>query len=560
MKGRTPAAAPAYVVLTLLSVIMLFPFLWMLLSSFKDATQIYEMRLFPSNPTLDNYVSIFLSRNSRFPQWFLNSAIVGVATTVSVLFFDSLVGYTLAKFRFPGKRIIFLLIISTLMIPTEMLVIPWYALARALRWVNSYWGIMFPGMISAFGVFLMRQFIGTLPDDLIDAARVDGRGELRIFFTVVLPLVAPALAILAIFNFIGNWNAFLWPLIAVAKPAHVHPARRACQLLRRGGEQLAGHHDGRHGLHAAPRHRLPRLPETDRQGHRNDRVEGVVPMSVAFSRVYFEHVLDPGYRNWKRLYYGDLLAVHKAHLVMLEETGIVSRTAAAAIKASMAAIEAGTAFPDHLPEGLEDLFFFYEKELDRHGAGISASLHTARSRNDMDTTVFRLALKRELRDLVGRLASCAGTILQRARAGESELTILSTHGQPANVSTMAHYLTAFLLDLLEGTECLIAAMGSTDRCSLGACAITGTGFAIDRDRTSRLLGFGSPVPNTYQAIATSHWLTSPAQALQLILSDAGRLATDMIHKAAAEVGLLVFPDDLVQTSSIMPQKRNPVKI
>jgi len=281
-------------------------------------------------------------------------------------------------------------------------------------------------------------------------------------------------------------------------------------------------------------------------------------MSVDFSRVYVEHVLDQGYRNWKRLYYGDLLAVHKAHLIMLQETGIVSRAAAAAIKASMAAIEAGTALPDHLPEGLEDLFFFYEKELDRHGAGRSASLHTARSRNDMDTTVFRLALKRELRDLLGRLTSCARTILQRARAGESELTILSTHGQPANVSTMAHYLSAFLLDFLEGTESLVAAMGSTDRCPLGACAITGTGFAIDRGRTSHLLGFSSPVPNSYQAIATSHWLTSPAQALQLILSDTGRLVTDMIHKAAAEVGLFVFPDDLVQTSSIMPQKRNPV--
>ncbi len=218
MKGRTPTAAPVYVILTLLSVTMLFPFLWMLLSSFKDATQIYQMTLFPATPTLGNYVYIFTSRNSRFPQWFLNSAIVAICTTASVLFFDSLIGYSLAKFRFPGKRAVFLLIISTLMIPSEMLVIPWYALARALRWVNSYWGIMFPGMISAFGVFLMRQFMGTMPDDLIDAARVDGKGELRIFLTVALPLVTPALAVLAIFNFIGNWNAFLWPLIAVAKP------------------------------------------------------------------------------------------------------------------------------------------------------------------------------------------------------------------------------------------------------------------------------------------------------------------------------------------------------
>lgn len=281
-------------------------------------------------------------------------------------------------------------------------------------------------------------------------------------------------------------------------------------------------------------------------------------MSVDFPRAYVEHVLDPGYQNWKRLYYGDLVAVHKAHLIMLQETGIVSRTAAAAIKASMANIEAGAALPDHIPEGLEDLFFLYERELDRHGAGSSASLHTARSRNDMDTTVFRLALKRGLRDLVGRLASCARTLLQRAHAGESELTILSTHGQPANVSTMAHYLSAFLLDFLEGTESLVTAMESTDQCPLGACAITGTGFPIDRERTSHLLGFRSPVPNSYQAIATSHWLTGPAQALQLILSDTGRLAADMLHKAAADVGILVFPDELVQTSSIMPQKRNPV--
>jgi multiple sugar transport system permease protein len=209
---------PAYSILLFFSIIMLFPFVWMLSSSLKDVTQIYQLKLFPEHPTLENYRYILFSANTKFPQWFLNSVIVAICTTASVLFFDSLVGYTLAKFRFPGKKIVFFLIISTLMIPTEMLVIPWYAMARALKWVNTYWGIMFPGMISAFGVFLMRQFMSTIPDDLIDAARVDGLGELRIFITVVMPLVAPALATLAIFNFIGNWNAFLWPLIAASKP------------------------------------------------------------------------------------------------------------------------------------------------------------------------------------------------------------------------------------------------------------------------------------------------------------------------------------------------------
>ena len=218
MKKPKPGTIAAYLVLSLFSIVMLFPFVWMLSSSLKDATQIFKLKLFPDAPTLDNYRYILFSESSKFPRWFLNSAIVAVCTTVSVLFFDSLLGYTLSKYRFPGKNIIFMLIVSTLMIPTEMLVIPWYAMARSLKWVNTYWGIMFPGMISAFGVFLMRQFMQTIPDDLIDAARVDGRGEFMIFLTVVLPLVTPAPATPAIFTFLGNWNAFLWPLIAASKP------------------------------------------------------------------------------------------------------------------------------------------------------------------------------------------------------------------------------------------------------------------------------------------------------------------------------------------------------
>ena len=216
--GKNGGIAAAYLILSFFAIVMIFPFLWMLSSSFKDVSQIFKMKFFPSAPTLDNYTYILFSEGSKFPQWFLNSGIVAISTTASVLFFDSLLGYTLSKFRFPGKKIIFLLIVSTLMIPTEMLVIPWYSIIRAMKWGNTYWAIMFPGMISAFGIYLMRQFMSTIPDDLIDAARVDGMGELRIFFTVVLPLVTPALATLAIFNFIGNWNAFLWPLIAASKP------------------------------------------------------------------------------------------------------------------------------------------------------------------------------------------------------------------------------------------------------------------------------------------------------------------------------------------------------
>ncbi len=218
LRDTKRSAIVAYTVLTLLSLLMIFPFLWMLLSSFKDAEQIFALKVLPSKPTLDNYRFLFFGRYSKFPLWFGNSLLVAAITTASVVFFDSLLGYTLSKFTFPGKKLVFILIMSTLMIPTEMLVIPWYSISISLKWVNSYWGIMFPGMMSAFGVFLMRQFTSTVPDELIAAARIDGLGEFKIFLTIVLPLVGSALATLTIFNFIGNWNAFLWPLIIASGP------------------------------------------------------------------------------------------------------------------------------------------------------------------------------------------------------------------------------------------------------------------------------------------------------------------------------------------------------
>ena len=159
---------------------------------------------------------------TAYLRWFLNSLLVAGVTTLSVLFFDSLVGYTLSKFEFPGKNLIFLLILATLMIPTEMLIIPWYVGVVHLRLTLSdpgaYLSVMFPGLMSAFGVFLMRQFFDSVPNDLLEAARIDGMGEFAIFRKVALPLVRPALASLAIFTFLGNYNAFLWPLIVIQKP------------------------------------------------------------------------------------------------------------------------------------------------------------------------------------------------------------------------------------------------------------------------------------------------------------------------------------------------------
>lgn len=212
----TVGTIASYLVLAVGSVLMFFPFLWMLLSSFKSLREIFRLKFLPEAWTLDNYRQVLLGTD--FPRWFLNSLIVAGITTVSALFFCSLVGYALTRLRFPGRTLIFLLILSTLMVPTEMLVIPWYVMSTQYGWVNTFWGIAFPGLIPAFGVFLMRQFFQTLPRDLFDAGRIDGVSEFGLFWRIGLPMVGPGLAALGIFNFVGNWNAFLWPLIIAKSP------------------------------------------------------------------------------------------------------------------------------------------------------------------------------------------------------------------------------------------------------------------------------------------------------------------------------------------------------
>jgi len=202
--------------LALGGVVMVLPFLWMVLTSLKPFPEIFELHFLPREPTLENYEEILF--RTGFLRWFVNSLLVAAITTLSVLFFDSLAGYTLARLRFPGRNLVFILILSTLMVPTEMLVIPWYVMSAERGWINTYWGLLFPGLITAFGVFLMRQFFQTLPQDLFDAGRIDGLSEFGIFWRIGLPLVRPALAALGIFTFLGNWNAFLWPLIVVQTP------------------------------------------------------------------------------------------------------------------------------------------------------------------------------------------------------------------------------------------------------------------------------------------------------------------------------------------------------
>jgi len=192
-------------------VLMVMPIAYMISTSLKWPHEVYNVNLIPAEPTLENYT--YVLEDGRFYHWFANSLVIATITTLSNIFFDSLVGYTLCKFRFPGRYIVFIAILSTLMIPTEMLVIPWYLMSQQFGWLDTTWGIMFPGLMTAFGTFLMKQFFETVPDDFIEAARIDGLNELQIWWTVAMPLVRPALAALAIFVFLGNWTAFIWPLI-----------------------------------------------------------------------------------------------------------------------------------------------------------------------------------------------------------------------------------------------------------------------------------------------------------------------------------------------------------
>lgn len=206
-----PGAVLRWTLLFIGGLIMITPLLYMFSSSLKPGADIYDLRLIPARATLDNYRTVL--SDGRFMRWFLNSTFIATSVTLSTLFFDSLVGYTLAKFRFRGRQLVFIAILSTLMIPTEMLVIPWYLLSAQLGWIDTYWGIMFPGMMTGFGTFLMKQFFETVPDDFLEAARIDGLNEFQIWWRVAMPLVAPALSALAIFAFLGNWTAFFWPLI-----------------------------------------------------------------------------------------------------------------------------------------------------------------------------------------------------------------------------------------------------------------------------------------------------------------------------------------------------------
>lgn len=213
LRGRALATHAALVIG---AVVMLAPLIWMVLASFKSLPEIltYPPTILPKGLQTTNYETVLTQSN--YPRYFLNSIIVAVVSVAAILLTSSLAGYAFAKFRFPGRDVLFVLVLATLMIPFQVRVIPLYVLASDLGILNSYAGLVLPSLVDAFGIFLMRQFIQSIPNDLIDAARADGASEIRIFVAIILPLVKPALSALAIFTLITSWESFLWPLLVAS--------------------------------------------------------------------------------------------------------------------------------------------------------------------------------------------------------------------------------------------------------------------------------------------------------------------------------------------------------
>ncbi len=205
----------AYGFLFFILISMATPFVWMFSNTFKEQSEIFQLRptLIPEEPHLRNYVSLFVDFD--FARHFLNSAFIAVVHTASHLFLASLAGFAFAKYTFPLKNFLFLILLGSMMVPLYTIFIPLFVLVIKLGLINSYAGVILPGVAGAFGIFFMKQSMEAVPDELLDSARIDGASEFRIYWQIALPLVRPALAVLAVLAFMGSWNDFVWPLVVL---------------------------------------------------------------------------------------------------------------------------------------------------------------------------------------------------------------------------------------------------------------------------------------------------------------------------------------------------------
>lgn len=205
-----------YLLLIAGALLFLYPFVWMLAATFKPETEIAGFNLIPHDATLESYRFVF--RKIPITRGLLNSLFVSIVVTVSVIIFGSMVGYALSRLRFRGRELIFNLALATMMIPAQLTLIPLYTMMVKFGWVNSYLALIVPAMMSSYAALLFRQFFRSIPQSLIEAARLDGCSDWRILFTIVYPLSKPAITTVAILTFMGVWNDVLWPLMVIRDP------------------------------------------------------------------------------------------------------------------------------------------------------------------------------------------------------------------------------------------------------------------------------------------------------------------------------------------------------
>ena len=209
-----------YLVLSVICIAILIPFVWMLSGGLKSRAEIFRLPLsiVPRESNLAENWQNLLQKRPYFLRNLGNSALVAGAYTLGVLFFCSLIGYGFAKHEFPGRGLLFGVVLATMMVPSQATIIPLYLIFRKIGWMNTYWPLIIPGLAQAFGIFFMRQYISTIPTDLLDSARIDGAGEFRIYVRIVLPIIKPALATLGIITFMTSWNSYFWPVIVLTQP------------------------------------------------------------------------------------------------------------------------------------------------------------------------------------------------------------------------------------------------------------------------------------------------------------------------------------------------------
>jgi argininosuccinate lyase len=282
---------------------------------------------------------------------------------------------------------------------------------------------------------------------------------------------------------------------------------------------------------------------------------------MGFDPEYVSQVLNENFEDAKTLFLSPLMAIHYAHLVMLADRGIIDAPHARALREALDSISVSAIRKTPYDGICEDLFSHIERLLvDACGDDVAGRLHTARSRNDIDMTMYRLRQREFIVRLIDATLNLSAVLIELAGRHRDTLFAAHTHTQPAQPTTLAHYLLGMIEQLERDVARLRAAYASTNRCPLGSCAITGTGFPIDRQLTSDLLGFDGPTGNTYGSIATVDYLLESASAAAILTAGLGRFVQDLLLWCTVEFGYLRLAAGFVQSSTIMPQKRNPVAL